>query len=149
MNRRRTSLKLIPIATCGLAALALLGCGGSGGDGSDLTGAGSREGAEVEIVDAVAEDRGETGPRALACSGVEEPTEFRQFSLGRSYDGFELTSVLRQCAPGGGKRSIQRMNSITYIYGTCDPGGSLLQPAEGGCAPPIQVETSRACVRNP
>lgn len=52
--------------------------------------------------------------------------------VGRSFAGLPLTAVLRD---GSG--------DVTVIYGTCKPKGG-----EGGCAPPLQIQSASICDRN-
>jgi hypothetical protein len=61
--------------------------------------------------------------------------EFALFYPGQAVEGYPLEAVLRN------KYTV--VNNVTFIYGKCDPG-----PGEGGCAPPLQVQVSSACVRN-
>lgn len=136
--RRSRTWKLATLVVIAASAPSALSCAGADERGL----APSR--STVEVREAVSAERGSTGPNRLACTGVEEPTNFRQISLGRSFQGLELTTILRVCSIGDPARRLAPPNTLSYIYGSCEPG-----PGEGGCAPPVEVSVAPACVRSP
>ena len=64
----------------------------------------------------------------------------RLYHLGSSFEGLPLTAA--PDARGGPASGSQ---GVDFIYGTCDPGGGPFD--EGGCAPPLSVQTWSACER--
>ena len=71
----------------------------------------------------------------LPCTAVNEPLNFPAYWLGSTFDGLELSAVLRSCGPGyPGEIGT---NDVSFIYGDCTPQG-------GGCAPPVTIQTSPA-----
>jgi hypothetical protein len=75
---------------------------------------------------------------ALPCTGQNEPPGFRLYSLGSSFDGLPLTTVIRRCDNPSSNGSA---NYVSYIYGSCEPQG------DSGCAPPIEVQVWPSCER--
>ena len=77
--------------------------------------------------------------------------DFDYYSLGASFEGLNLTTSDRQCAPPPSKvraadgalvyRGLGRQNTVTFIYGTCDPPAG----ADGGCSPPLSISSHPAC----
>ena len=78
---------------------------------------------------------------AVRCSSVSEPLEFRNFWAGSSFDGLPLTAVIRDCTVPDPAEGPFRANSVSYVYGTCDP-------ELDGCAPPIVVQSWPSQDRN-
>lgn len=120
----------------GLVAVVagLVGCGGSS------------EALQPEVVSNVASSFDESTERHLACTGADEPANFRLFSLGEEFEGHRLTAVLRECGPVHPDEMdgmSWRGNSVSYIYGECDP-----PDGEGGCAAPVEVQVWPSCERN-
>lgn len=73
---------------------------------------------------------------------------FTAYDLGRTFDGLPLTSVERSCsAPPPGRHRLGEPASVVWTsnatYGTCTPEGF-----EGGCGPPLEIESSPECDRN-
>lgn len=65
----------------------------------------------------------------------------RAYHLGTSFEGLPLTAAPdARGGPAGGNPGVD------FVYGTCDPGGGLF--ADGGCAPPLSVQTWSACERS-
>ena len=79
----------------------------------------------------------------IGCGSEEGPVSSEQinqaaaesFWVGNEFRGLELTEVL---VPREGAGS-----STSFIYGTCEPAG------EGGCAPPLEIQTWGVCSRLP
>ena len=71
-------------------------------------------------------------PDAATVRMAQDAAAFPLYWAGESVAGLPLTAVLRD----GGRVSIQ--------YGSCTPAGG-----EGGCAPPVAIQTSSICARNP
>ena len=69
-------------------------------------------------------------------------TEFPLYDLGDSFEGLPLTAVLRRRDKPYPGEPI-RPNNVAFIYGDCQAGN------DSGCAPPLEVKTWPACVRNP
>lgn len=69
----------------------------------------------------------DVSPSRLPCTSVNQELNFSNYWLGPSFEGLELTAVLRSCGGGG------RSNSIDYFYGDCTPQG-------GGCAVPLEIQ---------
>jgi hypothetical protein len=83
----------------------------------------------------------------LPCTGPGQTTNFRAFSLGRSFHGLPAGGALRRCgAPyRAGYRNgpvLAPPNFVMVNYGDCDAERT------GSCAPPLQVQTWPACERN-
>jgi hypothetical protein len=84
-----------------------------------------------------------TTDELLRCTGVEQDLNFVAYSLGSSFEGLPVTALLRDCElPYPGEPG--RANHVTYVYGDC----VLPTPADGGCAPPLEVQTWPACERS-
>lgn len=85
-----------------------------------------------------------TSPGLLPCTGEDEATNFTAYSLGREFEGLPLTAQGRRCTqPSPIAPPDARTNVVEYIYGDCKP------PPDGGCAPPLAVQTWPACERGP
>ncbi|MGH2710639.1 MAG: hypothetical protein ACRDH9_05480 [Actinomycetota bacterium] len=69
----------------------------------------------------------------LACRSVVDELNFTNYWLGPSFEGLDLTAVLRLC---GGSH-----NEISYIYGDCTPQG-------GGCSTPLEIQVYPSALRN-
>src|SRR5680860_72866 len=101
------------------------------------TGAAEGEGGSPQSVEVAAD--------SLPCTKPDEPTNFTAFSAGGNPLGIPLTATLRRCdeCPTDGPISA---NYVSYIYGDC----KYLRPAgvEGGCRPPLEIQTWPACQRS-
>lgn len=100
-----------------------------------------------EVVSTIGERPVRTVPSALACTEATEPANFRLYSLGASFEGLPLTTVIRRCdnAPPAELVGLDgRANYVSFIYGDCQPppGG------DAGCAPPLEVQVWPACERS-
>ena len=62
---------------------------------------------------------------------VERNKDFRLYYLGESFEGFALSSVLYDRDP---------WRTVSFMYGDCEPPA-----ADGGCAPPLEVQVAPAC----
>jgi len=82
-----------------------------------------------------------TSSAVLPCTEEDEPTNFVVYSLGTEFEGLPLNSQERHCsyAPPGAPPQV-RQNVVLYTYGTCEP-----PPGEGGCPPPVSVQTKPRC----
>jgi hypothetical protein len=85
-----------------------------------------------------------TTDELLRCTGVQQPLNFVAYSLGSSFEGLPITGLVRDCELPY-PREPGRANHVTYIYGDCDLAAV---PTDGGCAPPLEVQTWPACERN-
>lgn len=79
---------------------------------------------------------------ALPCTGPKDPINFETFSAGSEVAGLPLTGVSRRCDTAS-LSDESPSNRITYMYGNCD-----ISESDTGCAPPLQVQTWPACMRN-
>jgi len=99
-------------------------------------------GNEIVVPEAVAQGGGR-----LTIKELQEFSSFPVFWLGEEYQGLSITDisyVRDQGPPDGGRPPIE---SVTIIYGACDPGPPEL--GEGGCVPPLQIITDRFCLNRP
>lgn len=86
-----------------------------------------------------------TGAQALPCTGPEQDVNFTVFSLGPEPAGIPLTATLRRCDTHDIAPAVSA-NYVSYIYGDCayrKPVGD-----EGGCTPPLEIQTWPACQRS-
>lgn len=74
----------------------------------------------------------EPAPDAATVAAAQAAAAFPVYWAGESVAGLPLTGVARD----GGQ--------ITVQYGNCTPPAG-----EGGCAPPVQIQTTSICARNP
>lgn len=131
------------VAVAGVAAWLAAAGWGEGEEGESA--------ADVEIVSGVGGRPVRSTEGKKACTEVDEPANFRLYSLGSSFDGLPLTTVMRTCSvpqpvPGESDDmpTTWRTNFVSYIYGDCDPPVG----EEGGCAPPLDVQVWPACERH-
>jgi hypothetical protein len=61
--------------------------------------------------------------------------EFPVYDVGATFDGLPRTAVLRRVGAG--------VNYVSAIYGDCTPA------SDEGCAPPLEIQSWPACLRNP
>jgi hypothetical protein len=141
MMRVASRDRLAALVVVGVAAL-LGACGGQ----EEPTAEGANP--PVQTQDGVWEGGPDEPSRdRLPCTSGAEPANFTVYSLGPSLGELPLTAVLRTCArpyPGEWVRS----NSVSFIYGSCtvepDPETGYV---DGGCAPPVEIQTWPACER--
>jgi hypothetical protein len=88
------------------------------------TGCGDEESGEPKGVEAIDSASAEIPPQAAGA-----------YYVGPSFEDLPLTDVL--VPPGGAG------DSTSFIYGDCEP------PDEGGCAPPLEIQTWSICDRLP
>lgn len=91
---------------------------------------------------------GPSGPATAPCAARRHLPAFTAYSLGMSFAGLPLTDELRSCyVPPAGRIVGTHPGSLTWvsdaIYGNCTPEGS-----EGGCGPPLDVQSWPECDRN-
>jgi hypothetical protein len=105
---------------------------------------------EIEIESHVSDRPLRPTAHKLVCTPAQRPANFRLYSLGASFEGMPLTTVLRGCGnpmrvPGNNPKlpPTYRLNAVTYVYGDCEPPAG-----EGGCATPLAVQVIPACERN-
>ncbi len=82
------------------------------------------------------------------CRHSRHLPRYTVYSLGASFDGLARTATIRDCfVPGPGPFAGTHPASIawnsTVVYGTCTAEGS-----EGGCGPPLEVQSWPECDRN-
>lgn len=134
MYRPKTlSVSAALIAALGLAALLVLSIdradSASGEDPSAPTG----QAASSPVAE------------SLPCTGPSEAVNFTVFSLGPEPAGLPLTATIRRCDSHDTAVSVSA-NYVSYIYGDCayrDP-----EAGEGGCRPPLEVQSWPACQRS-
>lgn len=74
----------------------------------------------------------EPAPDAATVGAAQKAAAFPIFWAGEAVAGLSLTAVTRD------------RGQVNVSYGTCTPAGG-----EGGCAPPVTVQTTSICARNP
>jgi hypothetical protein len=78
---------------------------------------------------------------ALPCTGPKDPINFETFTAGPSVAGVPLTGYTRRC-DAFTLADESPANFTNYIYGDCETSGG-----DGGCEPPLQIQTWPACQR--
>jgi hypothetical protein len=73
----------------------------------------------------------------MPCTGADEGTNFAFASGGIRLEGYDVTHAIRACD------SRTATNYVGFIYGWCKQTGD-----EGGCLPPLTVESWPACLRS-
>jgi hypothetical protein len=92
----------------------------------------------------------------LDCTGIEQPANFSFYSLGPVWEeeSLPLREVVRRCDPPDLLSGEQiRANYVSHIYGDCAPplytdSETGEEYWEGGCAPPIEIQTWPVCERS-
>jgi hypothetical protein len=87
----------------------------------------------------------ETADDSMPCTSPGQPTNFEAFSAGGSPLGLPLTATLRRCDIGT-EEGEPGANYVSYIYGECEYRNP--ENGDGGCAPPLEVQTWPACRRS-
>jgi len=83
-----------------------------------------------------------TGASAAIAGAADcDAVEFDRYDAGAAVDGFTKGKTTRQCEPDVGAPT--RLNMVVTVYGSCNPPGS-----DGGCAPPLQVQSWPSCEHN-
>jgi hypothetical protein len=67
--------------------------------------------------------------------------DFDRYDAGASVEGHKKSKLVRRCEPDVGAPT--RINMSVTFYGSCEPAGS-----DGGCAPPVQVQSWPSCEHN-
>ena len=68
--------------------------------------------------------------------------QFTRYFLGQDFESLPLTDTSYSChRPTPPSDGIAREDLVSFIYGDCTPGD------EGGCAPPLEIQTWPACDR--
>jgi hypothetical protein len=110
------------------------------GSSTDVAG-----GPKLTVIDATARGMQTGGQEATAnslpCTRADQPANFTFFSLGPEFEGLPVRSIMRRCDSADASL---HTNYVYYFYGSCNPGTN----DDIGCAPPIQIVTSSACVRS-
>jgi hypothetical protein len=83
------------------------------------------------------------GAASEAAGGVGEraAVDFDHYDAGAAVEGIQKSETVRRCEPDVGAPT--RINMVVTFYGSCEPAGS-----DGGCAPPVQVQSWPSCERN-
>jgi hypothetical protein len=84
----------------------------------------------------------EPRPRAADCGAVD-------YDAGAQVDGLAKTERVGLCEhatnePAGAPPNAGIVNSVGTMYGTCEPP----EQGEGGCSPPLQLQSTPACLKN-
>jgi hypothetical protein len=91
---------------------------------------------------------GSPGSEAAPCLKRHRLPAYTVYTLGASFSGLARVSVARYCyAPGTGRIVGTHPTAVAWYtnvtYGTCTPEG-----LEGGCGPPLEIESWPECDRN-
>lgn len=144
MRSEKARRALAIVLAVAVAALLLTVAIASGDEEADSTSAQPQASGEAATL---AEDwvstpalvkRGE----ALPCTGLKAPINFEVLSAGSQVAGLPMTDTIRRCDTAS-PADESPANRITYVYGDCE-----LPEGEGGCAPPLQIQTWPACQRS-
>jgi hypothetical protein len=75
---------------------------------------------------------------------------FSVYNVGQILSDLAMTEATRLCAPADpGAPELGRQDDVTYLYGECsDLPGPPSAPQEGGCLPPIEVQSSPLCQKH-
>jgi hypothetical protein len=100
-------------------------------------------GACVLALPAPTASLGDTRSHAYRCPPGGESPPFVHYWLGPSFEGLPAADRDFTCYRPYSEASalVIRTNSFVVIYGSCDA-------SEGGCAPPLQIQTWPACDRS-
>jgi hypothetical protein len=102
-----------------------------------------------EIVDASDGQDVPPGANWLRCTDLDEPLNFAEYSLGEEFQGLRLAFVMRRCMTPVESPKTIRENYVDYIYGECEPEPTPgEQLADGGCSPPLEIQSWPACERS-
>jgi hypothetical protein len=80
----------------------------------------------------------------ISLSEVKRFDAYPLYYAGDEVAGNKLETIVGE--DGWERNPDQRSVGFTFVYGDCDPPDGLF--AEGGCAPPVQIQTFSICDRN-
>jgi hypothetical protein len=80
----------------------------------------------------------------ISLSQVKKFDAYPLYYAGEEVAGNKLETIGGE--DGWERNADQRSVGFTFFYGNCDPPEGLF--AEGGCAPPVQIQTYSICDRN-
>ncbi len=87
----------------------------------------------------------------LPCTDVNQAVNFPIFDSGPSVDGLMRSDIARDCevpAAQDAATGYRRMDSLTFLYGSCDANATDPSTTDSGCSPPVEVQSWPACERN-
>ncbi len=93
--------------------------------------------------DAVLPDYGASPRSTFTREEAKRFSDFPLYDVGDSFQGWPLVAVLRRKDSGRFTGEAIRPNYVSFIYGDC------LASDEAGCAPPLEVQVSPACLYTP
>ena len=99
--------------------------------------------ARVRGADAVPPDYGAAPRSTFTREEARRFTDFPLYDVGDSFQGWPLVAVLRRKDAGASAGETIRPNYVSFVYGDC------LATDENGCAPPLEVQVSPACLYTP
>lgn len=125
------------LAASSLAVLAFVILSQASGQGSS-----TNEASDVDVQATLGDRASKATANELPCTAEDAVANFDLFSLGDSYQGLPLTTIIRRCdnSTSSGDGSA---NYVSYIYGDCTPPPG----SDSGCAPPFEVQVWPACER--
>jgi hypothetical protein len=75
--------------------------------------------------------------------------QFEVYHAGPSLDGIVVTEGVRQhLATDPEFPELGRQDNVTYLYGECPPVSGDAATVEGGCLPPIEIQSSPLCEKH-
>ena len=100
----------------------------------------------LAATDTATESSFNVGVSDLDPAGLKTFADFPIYSVGAEFETLELKAIIRQnetyrVRPDAPESSIT-MNRLMQIYGDCKAS------SDSGCAPPLEIHTWPACVRN-
>jgi len=75
--------------------------------------------------------------------------DFSAYHVGQAFEGLPMTEGTRLCSPPDPQSpELGRFDDVTYLYGECSVETGEAAEVEGGCLPPIQVQSSPICQKH-
>ena len=69
--------------------------------------------------------------------------EFTAYNVGPRLEGLEVIEAVRVCAPADPEfPELGRHDDVTYLYGECPIPQGAAAKVEGGCLPPIEIQST-------
>ena len=93
--------------------------------------------------DAVPTEFGASPRSTFSRAEARRFTDFPLYDVGESFQGWPLVAVLRRKDTGRFAGEHIRPNYVSFIYGDC------LATDDQGCAPPLEIQISPACLYTP
>lgn len=74
---------------------------------------------------------------------------FDVFHVGAIFVGLPMTEAVREhIAPDSVAPELGRQDSVTYLYGDCPPLTAAEAKTEGGCLPPLEIQSTPLCEKH-